>query len=588
MDKQFKLSRTLKPISGTDKLIVNLSSSFTLTETQRSVLLKGLSFVPAPNNQKTLKIEILRSLQAYHRRIKLETFFEGKRRQKEKTPFTYSSDWTPSLSRLPKQISQIIGADLYAYKHLHWGRRETPNLTMSEQRALNQLRKNNNIVIKPADKGNAVVLMNIEDYLWEGMRQLSNTEHYSPLTEPIYPQTRKEVEEILEEMYDNKIISGKQKEYLLGPGSPRARRLYLLPKIHKTPQNWSKPNKVPPGRPIVSDCSSETYNIAEFIEFHLSPISQKHKSYLKDTYDFIEKTRELKIPSDALLFTIDVDSLYTNIETQAGLEAVRECMLKYPDSRRPDEYILKLLEINLTKNDFEFNSKYFLQTKGTAMGKKFAPSYANIFMACWEETALATAPLEPLSYFRFLDDIWGVWTHSEEEFMSFIQHLNQHQRSIKIKFELDRTQVNFLDVVTYKGPRFSEQNQLDYRVYFKETDTHCLLHKSSFHPKHTFRGILKSQLLRFYRICSQEEEFLKAVKILFGALRGRGYSRQFLRNVLRKFKNTIVDPVLPTQTEKTKIIPLVTFYSFSKHTIEFSSQTEFFYFSKGHQFSTET
>jgi len=62
-------------------------------------------------------------------------------------------------------------------------------------------------------------------------------------------------------------------------------------------------------------------------------------------------------------------------------------MEKCPDSKIPDEYILKLLEINLTKNDFEFDSKFYLQDKGTAMDKKFAPSYANIFMADWEESA---------------------------------------------------------------------------------------------------------------------------------------------------------------------------------------------------------
>uniref|UniRef100_A0A671KJ79 Uncharacterized protein n=1 Tax=Sinocyclocheilus anshuiensis TaxID=1608454 RepID=A0A671KJ79_9TELE len=168
----------------------------------------------------------------------------------------------------------------------HWGKRETRNLTTSEERALNQFRKNKKIVIKPADKGNAVVLMNREDYLWEGMRQLSNTEHYSPLTEPIYPQTQKEVGEILEEMYENRIISGKQKEYLLGPGSPRARRFYLLPKIHKNSKSWSIPDRVPPGRPIVSDCNSETYNIAEFIEFYLSPISQRHIIPLVTFYSF--------------------------------------------------------------------------------------------------------------------------------------------------------------------------------------------------------------------------------------------------------------------------------------------------------------
>ena len=82
-------------------------------------------------------------------------------------------------------------------------------------------------------------------------------------------------------------------------------------------------------------------------------------------------------------------------------------MKKYPDPHRPDEHLLKLLEINLTKNDFEFDSKFYLQVKGTAMGKKFAPSYANIFMADWEGTALATFALKPLAYFRCLDDTLG-------------------------------------------------------------------------------------------------------------------------------------------------------------------------------------
>lgn len=570
----------IRPSDGTEKLIVNLAPSLSLTDDQTAVLLKGLSFVPAPKNKKTQRGELLRGLQKYHRRLKLEAFFERKRNRKEKKPFTGGSDWTPPLSSLPQQITEIVEADLKAFKHLHWERNEIPNLTTSEERALSSLKKNKKIVVKPADKGNAVVIMSRNDYIWEGMRQLENTEHYRPLVEPIYPHTQIEVKEILEEMYENKIINSKQKEYLLGPGVPRARRFYLLPKIHKNSKGWSIPDKIPPGRPIVSDCNSETYNIAEFIEYHLNSISQKHNSYLKDTYDFIQKTQELRIPSDSLLFTIDIDSLYTNIETKAGLEAVRGCMRRYPDSKRPDEYLLKLLEINLTKNDFEFHSKYFLQIKGTAMGKRFAPSYANIFMAHWEETALATALLKPFSYFRFLDDIWGVWTYSKEDFIKFTEHLNQHERSIKIKFELDSERVNFLDVVTYKGPKFQQSNQLDYKVYFKETDTHCLLHRSSFHPRHTFKGILKSQLLRFHRICSQKEEFLKAVKILFKALKHRGYTRPFLRNVLREFKDYIEKPALPAQNTEEKIIPLVTFYSSQSTQLNWATKQNFTEFLK--------
>lgn len=77
---------------------------------------------------------------------------------------------------------------------------------------------------------------------------------------------------------------------------------------------------MPPGRLIVSDCGSETYRIADYIDYYLNPLSTKHKSYLNDTYDFMGK-----IPPEALLFSLDVDSRCTNIETQLGLQAVRDC-----------------------------------------------------------------------------------------------------------------------------------------------------------------------------------------------------------------------------------------------------------------------
>lgn len=69
----------------------------------------------------------------------------------------------------------------------------------------------------------------------------------------------------------------------------RPRWFYLLPKIHKEPSLWSKPFLIPPGRPIVSECNSETYHTAEFIEYYLNTISNRHFSYIKDTYYFSEK-----------------------------------------------------------------------------------------------------------------------------------------------------------------------------------------------------------------------------------------------------------------------------------------------------------
>ena len=172
------------------------------------------------------------------------------------------------------------------------------------------------------------------------------------------------------------------------------------------------------------------------------------------------------------------------------------------------------------------------------MGKKFAPSYANLFMVQWEASALAVCPLQPLSYMRYLDDIWGVWQHSESEFDQFLNILNTHDPSITLKSCKHFSSVDFLDTTTFKGPQFMTSLMLDVNVFFKPTDTHALLHASSFHPRHTFAGLLKPQLLRFERICSRTADFWEAVKILFDALALRGYSRSARRLSLKTFKLT--------------------------------------------------
>ena len=42
----------------------------------------------------------------------------------------------------------------------------------------------------------------------------------------------------------------------------------------------------------------------------------------------------------------------------------------------------------MSSPDFIFDNEWYLQVGGTAMGKIFAPNYANIFMAQWEKKAL--------------------------------------------------------------------------------------------------------------------------------------------------------------------------------------------------------
>lgn len=55
------------------------------------------------------------------------------------------------------------------------------------------------------------------------------------------------------------------------------------------------------------------------------------------------------------------------------------------------------------------------------------------------------------------------------------------------------------------------------------------MHRDSFHPSHTFKGIVKSQILRFARICDSYTDFNHSFHTLKASLLHQGYSRIFLR-----------------------------------------------------------
>ena len=71
-------------------------------------------------------------------------------------------------------------------------------------------------------------------------------------------------------------------------------------------------------------------------------------SYVKDTFDFIDKIKQVtNLPEDALLVTCDVESMYTNINNDDGLAAVQFFFNKYPSPDRPDIPLCNILKLYL-------------------------------------------------------------------------------------------------------------------------------------------------------------------------------------------------------------------------------------------------
>lgn len=426
------------------------------------------------------------------------------------------------------------------------------NLSKKEIKAMEDLKKREDVVICKADKGGAVVICSVNDYIKEADRQLSDRNFYKKL--PHNPTS--EHAALVDNAIDNLKIQGKLDGKMadkMKTDNPKTPRFYLLPKIHK-PDN--------PGRPVVSSIDCHTEKISHFVDHHLQPLNKALPSYVQDTTDFLQKLRALpeELPEDALLVTMDVRSLYTNVPNQEGIEAVKSYLRARakPSDRSLSQVIATFLSLILTLNNFVFNDENYVQVNGASMGTKCAPSYASLFMGKFEETHILPKIRDLiLIYVRYIDDIFFIWTGTERELLQFFSEINSVHPTIKFDYIYSRKNVNFLDsTVSILG------NRLGTSVYTKPTDRKAYLHAKSYHPKSTKEAISFSQASRLRRICTEKNDFLELAEKLKNDLVNRGHNSDKVSAEINRAGNMNRDLLLTYKPKvETNRTPLIVTYN---------------------------
>ena len=533
MDNAFK--------DNTDRSVVNLST-FQLSDKHISLLQRGLKFCPTPPAPNAGQLR--EDMDRFHTRMRQIAFFDNIENDSSSTTSFINTTPTaainPMASTVPfKNLNFKLKSSwrvpngpinleaMIACNEQQFNARPTfktnykNNIDLMERQALKELLENKNIIIKPADKGSAVVIMNRLDYLREGYRQLSDTKYYIRLDNEPTADFRKEVAGFVEDMYQNGEIDESVQKYLMYD-TYRTPQLYLLPKIHKG-------LNPPPGRPIISANGCPTENISQFVDFFLNPTCLTLPSFVKDTTHFLRLINDLgTLPDNCILVTMDVSSLYTNIPNIEGLTAARIAL----DTARPQANIkptnaslIKLLELVLTKNNFQFNGVNFLQVGGTAMGTKVAPSFAVTYMGSFEREHVYTYRLKPIIYLRYIDDIFIIWPHGPDELEQFTAHMNSCSTHIKFTTEKSSSEIPFLDTLVRL-----DNGHLTTDLYTKPTDSHNYLYYNSSHPQRCKDSIPYSQFLRIRRICSDNKDFDKHVLILSGHFLRRKYPLKIIKD----------------------------------------------------------
>ena len=496
-----------------------LDPDFRLTSDTLDILSLTSGFVPTPCDD--LHPQIARQTRDLVRKLQWRLCFNFST-NRPRFKIACSSRWPsekcipPHVSRLSKKILSGTRRLLSKPHRCHF----PSNLTPGQAAEVSRLSTCSS-TITTADKGGRWTVVPASSYVAEARRQLSNATFYRPIDGPL-TNVRSQITHLLQYLLNRKFLT--RKEYMHfcpKPETKDSRNFRLLPKLHK--KFWSDPH-MPPSRPIVSDSGSISRNVADLIDFFLKPLCAMLPSHLRDSSHFIAILRQTSISHSTLLFTLDVESLYTCIPIEDGIQAVSRAFLQNPDPSRPDLTLLSLLRLTLSTNNFCFDDQEWLQIHGVAMGKAYGGSFANLFLGQWEKQALSSFESTTNLWVRFQDDIFGLWEHGADSLILFVEHLNRQHPSIRVTLRYG-TSIDFLDLhVT------AHNCALQHSVFFKDTDGHLVLPPSSHHPPSTFKGLLYGEILRFASHSSSRQDFEASLRVVTPVWRAQGYSRISIRH----------------------------------------------------------
>ena len=198
--------------------------------------------------------------------------------------------------------------------------------------------------------------MDTDDYIQQYTKELNKGQTYrSAHTYPVEEIKRQITDTVISFKKQLQNYSNKLYQYLLPQSTAhQTPQMYGIPKIHKPFTH------MPPIRPIVSQCNSVLKPISSFLDHVLQPLAQSYPDYLHNSASLSRILQELQVPQNAILVSIDVESLRPSILQTDMLEAIYQEM----NERRRllifnPNLLIRLLHISVNNNYSEFASLTF-------------------------------------------------------------------------------------------------------------------------------------------------------------------------------------------------------------------------------------
>ena len=187
------------------------------------------------------------------------------------------------------------------------------------------------------------------------------------------------------------------------------------------------------------------------------------------------------------------------------------------------------------------------------MGSPLGPTFANFYMSHIERSALSSLPfhIKPLCYLRYVDDTF-LLVNTENQLKSFINELeNISCLHFTYEMENNKREISFLDVDLR---RFC--GSFETKLHHKKTECPTTFDFNSYAPEVYKIAIIKTELFRIFRLCSD----YKNVHVEINHLTQRLINSNFPQYLIDKTVKSFMNKYFEKSDNDTKAIDYITLF----------------------------
>lgn len=331
------------------------------------------------------------------------------------------------------------------------------------------LKKNKNIIVLEADKGNVTVAMEITDYENRMSTIVNDMMTYRRLIKDPTTTLQRKNNDLVRELFNQEVISEAERRKM-NTETAIAPRIYGVPKIHKEDY---------PLRPICSSINAPSSSLCKYITIILSKLTENSKYNVRNSTDFRERIKNMNIEDDETMVSFDVVSLFPSIPVDIAIKIIdRKWTFLQQFTTMTKGLFLKILRFCIQDNRyFKYKDKIYLQKKGLPMGSSASPIVADIVMEELLDCTLRNCDTRPKILTKYVDDLFGIIKTCAIE--NILTKLNSFDKNIQ--FTLEKESDNYIPYLDIQIIR--NNGRILTNWYQKPTSSGRLVNFYSNHPK---------------------------------------------------------------------------------------------------------